>query len=548
MTEKRPVFLRKATGLVRAWTWWDAFWYNMTGPMAMTIGAATYLWCFMFVGQPILGLIFAGLLSCIMVVVYTILVTTIPRAGGDYTFLTRVLGGGVGWVATMGSALLSGGLWGSLNGIYISGIVMSPMLFMLSYVTKNPRLLEAAVWWNSLTGWIVGAILGNIWCVFLMIVGMRWYRKLQRWSFYIGTVCLVVVIGILLTSTHAQFVANFNNVMATTFNMPNAYDAIWSKAIEGGFKDMPVYGVSFADSWRQVPDSFLYLAPLMMFMMIYSMIASSLYGEIKDATSTRRVLGAGLLGIVYNVAISGILMALTYNLVGYEWYSAACYLYGMGDQFVPFFPYVTLFGACATNNPVLMVFVPMCFHFLLWMWLVNTWPLATRILLANAFDRGLPSWVGKVWGRTHAPVGATLLMIIATAVIFVLYWWVPGFSSVTLATGIGFYITTGLAGVACALLPYLKRTKEIYKASPTASWKLGGVPVATIAGIAWAVFMLYLIVLYSIDPRYGMTSPTSQAFIVAFYVGAIICYLIMKKIRARQGIDLGSTYAEIPYE
>ena len=90
----------------------------------------------------------------------------------------------------MGSALLSGGLWGSLNGIYISGIVMSPMLFMLSYVTKNPSLVECGDMVEQLQGWIVGAILGNIWCVFLMIVGMRWYRKLQRWSFYIGTVCL----------------------------------------------------------------------------------------------------------------------------------------------------------------------------------------------------------------------------------------------------------------------------------------------------------------------------------------------------------------------
>ena len=102
----------------------------------------------------------------------------------------------------------------------------------------------------------------------------------------------------------------------------------------------------------------------------------------------------------------------------------------------------------------------------------------------------------------------------------------------TLATGIGFYITTGLAGVACALLPYLKRTKEIYKASPTASWKIGGVPVATIVGIAWVVYMTYLIILYSIDPRYGMTSLSAQVFMVVFYVGAIICYLIMKKIRA----------------
>ena len=137
-----------------------------------------------------------------------------------------------------------------------------------------------------------------------------------------------------MTSTHAQFVTNFNNVMATTFNMPNAYDAIWSKAIEGGFKDMPVYGVSFADSWRQVLTVSCTGSPYDVHDDI-QYDSFSLYGEIKDATSTRRVLGAGLLGIVYNVAISGILMVLTYNLVGYEWYSAACYLYGIGRPVRP---------------------------------------------------------------------------------------------------------------------------------------------------------------------------------------------------------------------
>src|SRR3981081_287944 len=97
----RPAFfLRNATGLVKAWSTFDAFIYSFMSVNLVTLvlyygTAAGYLEAD---GQLLSALLFTGVMVTFLVIVYAGLVTVMPRTGGDSAWQSRVLGGGVAFV------------------------------------------------------------------------------------------------------------------------------------------------------------------------------------------------------------------------------------------------------------------------------------------------------------------------------------------------------------------------------------------------------------------------------------------------------------------
>jgi len=99
--EERPtLFLRKATGLVRGWSVRDSLIYACLATNFVTLG----IYEFTFAGpafpqgQFITAVIIGGIWVSFLVIAYSGLVVTIPRAGGDYVWQTRILGSGIGFV------------------------------------------------------------------------------------------------------------------------------------------------------------------------------------------------------------------------------------------------------------------------------------------------------------------------------------------------------------------------------------------------------------------------------------------------------------------
>src|ERR687896_1993282 len=93
------LFQRKATGLLRGWSVLDGFIYAAFAINLMTLG----LWIFSFApfipdGSLIYAIILSGLYLVFQAVTYASLIAVMPRAGGDYVWMSRVLGGGIGFV------------------------------------------------------------------------------------------------------------------------------------------------------------------------------------------------------------------------------------------------------------------------------------------------------------------------------------------------------------------------------------------------------------------------------------------------------------------
>ena len=93
------LFQRKATGLLRGWSVWDGFIYAAFSINLITLGLLAFSYApFVPDGSLILAIILAGLYLIFQTVTYASLIAVMPRAGGDYVWTSRVLGGGIGFV------------------------------------------------------------------------------------------------------------------------------------------------------------------------------------------------------------------------------------------------------------------------------------------------------------------------------------------------------------------------------------------------------------------------------------------------------------------
>src|SRR3970040_300327 len=95
------LFLRKATGLVRSWSVFDAFIYAFFSINLVTLGLYIISQMYYFEGGLIPAMVISGIIILAECVVYAGLIAVMPRAGGDYVWQSRILGGFIGFVLAL---------------------------------------------------------------------------------------------------------------------------------------------------------------------------------------------------------------------------------------------------------------------------------------------------------------------------------------------------------------------------------------------------------------------------------------------------------------
>jgi hypothetical protein len=101
---------------------------------------------------------------------------------------------------------------------------------------------------------------------------------------------------------------------------------------------------------------------------------------------------------------------------------------------------------------------------------------------------------------------------------------------------------------AATILPWWKR--DLYESSPITRYKIGGLPLISVAGAITTLFLAWTLYLWITDPLYaiGVGNPNSIIFLGVLYGAAIVVYLVARLYRRSQGIDLEKIHAEIPAE
>src|SRR3712207_8006338 len=95
--EDQGLFARTATGLVRGWAVRDAFIYAFFSINLITLGLFIFSYAvFIPDGSLLWAVVLSGAYLLFQVITYASLIAVMPRAGGDYVWISRVLGGEIG--------------------------------------------------------------------------------------------------------------------------------------------------------------------------------------------------------------------------------------------------------------------------------------------------------------------------------------------------------------------------------------------------------------------------------------------------------------------
>jgi basic amino acid/polyamine antiporter, APA family len=534
LATEKSVFLRNATGLVRDFAVIDA--------LILAVGAMIGpTWVPLFVSEWALfpgvnvpaSFVLIGIFALANGAYYVFITAVMPRSGGgSYVPLSRlvspILGMGMTTILVV-AFLLDMGFIGNIT--WVSGV--SPPLATYAAITNNAGLATLAANIGSQT-WAFA--LGTVMIILVGLIaigGNRYIRMTNKIAFLVGTLGMVLIVGVLATTSQSQFQTAFNN-----FAGSNLYQNITATAHAAGYNANVNW---FNPTFLSLPLSFFAIAGYA-FNTYYG-------GEIRKVSKTMSIAVVG--SIFFTGAFFSLIAALAQNAFGTDFITSASYLGSAGKWPLGPAPYVNTFVAMLNSNPIINTIIILSFIAWGYLLIINYYFISSRHFLAWSFDRSVPSFFGSVSDRLHSPVVS--LVICGIIGWFALIFFTYGPAAYVGAVNLTFFfvlafLLDGLAGIV------LWRRPSILDSAPSfAKRKVGGVPLISLLGAYSIIFMGYLLAasLYLAFNNPGaigtFSLATGIAALVAFVIGAG-SYLGMRSYYKNRGLDISLAFKEIPPE
>jgi APA family basic amino acid/polyamine antiporter len=541
--EERPtLFLRKATGLVRGWSVRDSMIYACLSTNVVTLGMVAWAsdQSSFPKGQLITSIVISGIWVSFLVLAYTGLVVTIPRAGGDYVWQSRILpfGSGVGFVMAATGWWFILWLWAPIYGAVLSEEFFQPIFATLGTESQ-------AAWFASHNGVFVVTLITIVLAGVLVSIGMAGYARLQKWCFYGGLLGTAIIIVLLLVTSRASFISSFNAETSKLFGINNAYAFTNSDAVKTVGYTAP------ALSFGPLGPTML-LVPMMMFYLLWPNWGTTLYGEVRGASDFRRVFSGMFIGLWITVALSVVFLLLFAKTFGWafyqnanaEWISSVFAL--PAKAALPIFPYPVMLAGWIVHNTAFQVILLLLMGLWFFGWVGTLFLSSTRVIFAAAFDRVLPDAAAQVSEKRRVPMASLVLMLLPAVGLGALYAYNSTFATYTLDATLVIAVTYLFSAIAVVILPL--RKPDLWAASPASKVKLLGVPVVPVAGVITIALLVYNLYEWLSNSLYGVNHKDSLYYMGGMYVLAILIYVVARIVRNRQGIDLGLINKEIPVE
>jgi APA family basic amino acid/polyamine antiporter len=511
------VFVRNATGLVRELSPFDAF--NLVFSAVLIPVGITQVFSFAPTFWPNANVLVSFLLSIPLVfcfgMVYLYFTVAMPRSGGDYVWVSRILGPGIGFITNLSLTFVFT-TWISFNFTTMMTLLL-PSLGYVAGFTWTP---------NQLTQFLIATVLTIIFAG-LMMLGTRRVARYMVFSFAVVWLGMIIwLIGLAITG-HDAFVANFNALSGTTIHQ------VTSAASKAGFS------AGGALDWAGTIFAMIYAFQVFTGFQWTGYFA----GEIKNVrrTAITSIIGALVISAVLYVLAS----LLVYTTYGVANFASIAYL-GFNTSSLSFAPYLPSLVKFLALPGFLQVFVAACFVLSVLWWTPTGFLIATRNLFAWSFDRLAPERVASINDRLHTPVIATIIIAI----------WVELLNYMNIYQNLGALLLNVIAVMAVAFIlvalaaivtPFTRRS--LFESAPKmVRARIAGVPAITIVGVimllSWA-FVLYVAFTTTAFGQIGV-KPLIEAFAVP--IAGVIYYVIVRIVRAQQGIQLNAAFQEIPPE
>ncbi|MGO9644175.1 MAG: APC family permease [Candidatus Bathyarchaeia archaeon] len=531
---KRPVFLREATGLVRALGFRDHFFMSQGMVLLINGFVATVLFAPYFFPGANLYVAFAlgGIPPFCMAYVYGKLSAGMPRSGGDYVWSARITGP---LYATIQMIFILSGLiyFNAFNiwqmffvalGAGFFGVGASPAV-QSTFLTQLGIQLTQVTWGLPLSMVMMGVIL------LVAFLGIRVYQKfcLVAVPIYF-VITLVFCVGILMINP-SSVQPTFDSAMRFAgYNI--TYNSVLAQTTAGGF---PATSFNWTNTLlAAVPWGFL----------TYVLFNFSSYsaGETKNVKTS--IYNAYLLSVIVTMVALEVMTWIVYSVFSTGFINSLAYVAGATPSAFPVSPFPNFL--LALSNPAAGALVAIG---LFVGWMINSTGIiiySSRMLFAASMDRVLPSRLGDVDDRFHIPWVATLVMGVICG-IYLWFYWAYGAIAAILNASITVPIGLALPLYAAFLFPIVK--PNLYKRL-FGSMK-GAATLSTAGFVGGTGFAIYV---------FSETSPlVSGAFLgasiyLAYEVVLVLLlasagiYLLGRRRMKNAGIDPSLIFSEIPPE
>ncbi len=601
MAVEEKVFVRKATGLVRE----IGFITAIIIVIANTVGLGWQKRVFQYTGRAPLpenqylggippmtmAFIVGGIAILLSVLAVSMLTAAMPRSGGGYVSISRIIGPSWGFLAAWFEFLSIAWSFGIIAVAVFEGVylIIGPTVFP-GITTPSGIGTE---WFLFATGLVLVIIFTAI-----GLFGVKLTGLLLQAMFWVPAVLTFYVFGLLSQANATSLTTGMSNLLGATPGQYLARATDSSLASSLGKIALQDKAASVGGYWGAVATALFgaYFA--------YVGYAASTFvaGEIKEANKNipKAVIYATLLIIVLYVSISvgaaGALKGvaavcvngstvtqgkctgtgLEYSLLtAWSYLSHAKDSVGLGTVGQGVGLWTTSVASLTASgiglgsaNILLVVFGVF--------WIANDIPpfilTASRILFAMSFDRVLPAPLANVNDRFHSPMNAVL----ATGIVAILgcisesALFDPGgplnpgkdtFLSVTLGSGGGVQLTDFLDALfftiftfSLVLLPLRASKRQIFDTAP---YKPGGKWGMVLLGLGGFVANLTVIYEFLIAPGgYNINALSTstnllvdisgELFVVTLGIVGLIMYYAYR-MRGR-GVNYSTIFAQIPPE
>ena len=543
--DEAGLYVRQATGLVRAAGKWSVLVYNImfVSIGLMTLFALSLIPAFYPGANIQLTFVLALVIVLPTSMVFAMLSVAMPRSGGDYVYVSRALGPAWGMMSNWNQTVWWI-LYGGVPSAFFAHYGLTPLLRSLGVLTNNPGLIT----WGDRLSTPTGAFLtGTALIVILVIIfatGMNFYFRIQNVLFVVAMLGVLLTIAVLLPKNPASFQAGFNHSLASTAGTSNPYQAVMTAAKKDGFVTAP-----FSLYWTIIPITWIYLE------LVFNQSSAYIGGEVRRPGRVQ--IWSMPAAAVISTAGAMLLVWVLQRTAGTTFLGALAYDNGAALHFSTA-PTYSEVASYATGNALLAFLL--CFAFIFWAyaWLPGQILNASRNLLAYGIDGVMPSWLANVNERRHTPVNALTVMGLGS--IAALYFYTRPDSPFKTLTGIfGFILSFFITSVAAIVLPY--RQRKIWENS-SVNWRLAGVPVMSIVGVLSLIAAGFMGWDYLHDPLSGITwkpeggggilfgSRSFDMFLlnIVILLSGLVIYLVARVVQRRRGVNLDAAYSEIPVE
>ncbi len=474
-------------------------------------------------------LLVAPLLTFGPALVYSMLAAVMPRTGGDYVYVTRILHPALGFMSSWIFTIIIVTFFADVN-VFFPSTSLNVFIATVGQVTNNQTLIADSTWFTTPTGELVVGTLVNFIIPMLMIFGRAvWvYLRIIFAAVMIGTVLNIVFIA---TASQTTFISAWNSLTSSTPSIN--YANVMQTAIQHGFQ--PGW------NWNGAVAGMAYAT----FAILGFQFAAYSGSEAKNATKSIPIAVMG--SVVATSLIIVVWVLASYHAFGFDFFAATNYLANCGCSSITF-PISTTINSLYTiipQSPLLIIIEAFCFTGA-WLWAAPTnYIVFVRNVFAWSFDRVGPSWLADINERYNTPIKAIIVSIILGEIFTILFIYtsIPTIVSNTVIMNNFVYL---LASIAAIFFPY--RLKDVFAQSP--SWvrtKVGGIPVVSLVGVFSTGVVSFL--LYNSFQYVAVGgSPSTYPWVIVFAVSGLVVYYAARLYRKRQGIDLTTLFNVIPPE